>query len=143
MDSTIVMNRYFHRNSDAGGLRAALLALSLCTVALNGCYHPAEGFGKERDLTDDLHHRLQSGLFRPASDPTILQLYKDNSDKRAPHQIVRLSWEKGSLLIRADDHALIVFYMDQEATLSHAKVSSAKDIGLALQFRADYQHPIR
>jgi len=74
------------------------------------------------DITEDLHHRLISGIFEPGKDPFILHLRSGRDRKRTrplAGVFMRFSSVNGSFWVKTDEQALIVLYMDKEATFSH------------------------
>lgn len=110
-------------------------------------------FGQHSDITEDLHHRLQAGLFIPGTDPVIAHVIrrKNRIDKLrlafikrdAPHTYVRIYWEHGSFWVKSDDHAYVVMYMDWEATLSHVQLTTLKGFGSHRVFSDRGQIPFR
>ena len=109
----------------------------------------ARVLGQHTDITEDLHHRLQAGLFIPGKDPVISQVVRRENridklrlsfiNKDAPHTNVRISWERGSFWVKSDDHAHVVMYMDWEATLSHVQLTTLKGFG-SMRVFSDRDH---
>lgn len=98
-------------------------------------------FGRAKDISDDLYHRLRSGLFVPERDPVILQLFKNRA--KAPGETVRITWERGSLRVKTDRNAHVVVFMDRETISSHVNVFGPDYAGVALQFRSNMEGPIQ
>lgn len=149
MDMITVMNRFIHRVS--GVSLMCLFAVFLSA----GCQHTPDvpqGFGKEKDLTEDLYHRLKSGIFEVGKDPVVCRLIENQGVidlgkglfrlKKVPGKVVRVSWERGSFRVRSNDHGSVVIHMDAEAIYSHVHVSPPSGIGLGLRFFEHIEHPI-
>ena len=123
------------------GLTAALVCCgALLLLAACDDEKPA-AFGHAKDISDDLYHRLRSGLFVPERDPVILQVFKNRS--KAPGEILRVSWERGSMRVKTDRNAHLVVFMDREAISSHVNVTGPDYAGLSLQFRSNMEGPIK
>ena len=77
------------------------------------------------DLTEDLHHRILSGMFEPDSEPVLIQLHAQESDtspQPAGGQRLDLNHPCGTLGIDANEAGLIVLHLDIEALCSHIVV---------------------
>jgi len=135
MDTKTVMKPFFHQNNR---LTAALLCL---LAALTSSCHREIVFGKEKDLTEDLHHRLIARLWRPNEDPMILVAYRAEEPMRDIP--IRLTWEQGRFSVWPGDNGLVVFYMDDEASYGHLIAQCEEPYSIAVQFRSVYGHPIR
>lgn len=131
--------------------------LGIIAYFWNGCQKntsdPTVIWGKVHDVTEDLHHRLQAGLFEIGKDPLICEIINSQHSRKIsllPFQkrigaakMVRISWERGSFWVKSDDHALVITYLDAEAALSHIQITSLKGFQVVLQFREIIEHPIR
>ena len=135
----------------------AILVL-IAGFLMSGCQNSkldttAPVFGQHSDITEDLHHRLQSGLFIPELDPVVAHVIRHENlidklklpfiNQDAPHTNVRISWERGSFWVKSDDHAHVVIYMDWEATLSHVQLTTLKGFGNTRAFSDRDEIPIR
>ncbi len=111
-------------------------------------------FGQPKDVTEDLYHRLKSGMFEPGTDPFICQIVKiprvksftdllHTRSEKVPHQIARVSWDRGIFRVYADDMARVVIYMDEETLFSHVQIAVPKELGLSIEFREFIEHPFR
>jgi len=129
------MKPFFHQNN-----RMAVALLCILAALTSSC-HREIVFGKDKDITEDLHHRLIARLWRPNEDPMILLAYRDEEPVR--HIPIRLTWEQGTFSVWPDDHGLVVFYMDEEVTYGHHLAQCQEGYSAALQFRSAYGHPIR
>ena len=121
----------------------------------SGCHSPTEvpTFGKEKDITEDLYHRLKAGIFEPDREPVICQIWETPSlidtiiyklkMKKLPQKIVRISWERGTFHVQSDDLNRVVIYMDEETLFSHVQASTIKGLNLGLRFFEIIEHPIR
>ena len=150
------MNLFF-RQSKRINLAFKVLVVLLCIVALglSGCQElPSDTgviWGESKDVTEDLYHRLKSGIFEIRKDPLVCKLISNSSPKlRLPfkrkagaYKMARISWERGSFSVKSDDHALIVIYLDEEAVLNHIQIAPVKGFQLVRQFRLLIRHPIR
>ena len=153
MDTKIVINSFFRQSNQLG----KLTALALVVLILSGCQNPMSDapvkLGYEFDVTEDLYHHLKAGLFEPEKDPMICRVIKKPNlyeklklpfySKNAPHKMVRVSWERGSFWVESDDHALVVIYMDPEATFSHVQIATLEGFSLARIFREKNEVPVR
>lgn len=158
MDQTAVMKAFFHQNK-RHVLRLTFFAvmLNLIFCCWSGCEKSTSEtvvvWGKVHDVTEDLHHRLQAGLFEIGKDPLICEIIDSPRSgnisrlalkkKAGARKIARISWEGGSFWVKSDDHALIVTYLDAEAALSHIQIATSKGFQVTLQFREIIEHPIR
>jgi len=110
-------------------------------------------WGKAQDVTEDLHHRLQAGLFEIGKDPFICELRPHSfgneklrlpfKQKTGAYKRAHISWERGSFSVRADDHALVVVYLDAEMVFSHVQIATVKGLQVVRNFREIVQHPVR
>lgn len=98
-------------------------------------------FGRVKDVTEDLYHRLKAGMFDPATDPFICAVR--GSSRKVPYGIVRISWDRGTFRVRADDHGKVVIYMNEETVFSHVQMATLKEFRLTPQFSEFHQPPIR
>jgi hypothetical protein len=146
----------FHRP-----VRTALLLITAIICFCFGCQSKVDdidAFGKTKDVTEDLHHRLKAGIFKPGIDPFVCQILKPTSIfnfratfrlgprlkfQAVPRQKVRLSWDRGAFHIESDDQARVVIYMDEESTFSHVQIAPRKGLGLGVQFREINKRPFR
>ena len=157
MDMITVTNS-FHRLGKRMALLTGIIALLWC-----GCKNKPEdihAFGKVKDVTEDLYHRLKAGMFEPGTDPfvcqiveipnvsissisTFLRMKPSLRRKKVPHQVARISWERGTFRVQTDDLGRVVIYMDEEVLFSHVQIATLKVLGLSVQFREVNQHPFR
>lgn len=159
MDTIIVTKRFF-RQSDLLWNRMTLVLVILVQITallMSGCKNPMSDIpyllGHNIDVTEDLHHRLKAGLFEAGKDPVICEINRYSNlyqklrlpfyNDKAPHTMIRVSWERGSFWVRSDDKALVVIYMDAEAIFSHVQITTLEGFGSARQFRYTAEHPIR
>ncbi len=156
MKPATATNLFFHPNKRLDLIvKASVVILSFVVFSLCGCpQKPADTkvvWGKAKDVTEDLHHRLQAGLFEVDKDPFICKLIPDSSRKlRLPFKwitgadkMARISWERGSFWVKSDDHALIVIHLDEETALSHIQIAPINGFQVHRKFREIIQHPIR
>ena len=161
MEPTAVTNLFFRLNKRLDLIvKGSLVILIFVVFSLCGCLKKASDmevvWGRAEDFTEDLHHRLQAGIFEFGKDPFICELmpdlYHSSSDgkwrlpfkpRTGAHQMTRIFWERGSFWVRSDDHALIVIHLDEEAGLSHIQIAPLKGFYLVRQFREKIEHPIR
>ena len=158
MDTMIVTNFFSHQSNQFGLIALALAGfVQIILLILGGCQNPnsdtSPTFGHQIDVTEDLYHRLKAGLFEVRKDPLICQVLKRRnpdqklrfpfSKEEAPHQMVRISWERGSFWVKSDNHALVVIYMDEEAIFSHVQVATLEGFATSRIFRESIEHPIR
>lgn len=150
MDMITVTNRFIHR---VNGVSVVFVFVVLLCV---GCQNPPDApqnFGKEKDLTEDLYHRLKSGIFEVGKDPVVCRLIENQGViemgkgifriKKVPSKVVRVSWERGSFRVRSDDNGSVIIHMDNEAIYSHVHVFPPSGVGLGLRFYEHIEHPIR
>ena len=138
--------------------KEVMFFLAFVILIGNGCQHSQSDttspvFGQHNDITEDLHHRLRAGLFEVGKDPVIAHIIKKPNvysslglpfySELAPYTMVRVSWERGSFWVKSDDHALVVIYMDMEATYSHVHLSTLDGFRSYRGFRQTIKHPIR
>ncbi len=154
MDTMIVTKCFSHQGNRLGLMALALIFLIEIAV---GCQRPMDAdpsaLSRKTDITEDLYHRLKAGLFIAGKNPVILQIVKHPNlfhrlqlpfySIRAPREMARISWDRGSFWVAADDHALVVIYMDVEATYSHVQIETLEKFDNSRQFRREYEHPIR
>lgn len=137
------------------------LLTSILVLIWGGCEQKADdhhAFGKVKDVTEDLYHRLKAGMFEPGTDPFVCEIVEiprvvSISNffrmkplmrlKKVPREIVRISWERGTFQVQADDLGRVVIYMDEEVLFSHVQIATLKALGLSVQFREVTQHPFR
>ena len=123
---------------------------------MSGCQTPTSVpsvLGHQTDVTEDLHHRIQAGVFEVGKEPLVCLVEKasiENEKRRllfqsrkSPRELVRFSWERGSFWVQADDHALVVIYMDQEAIFSHVQIATSDKFSLVRKIREKIRIPIR
>ena len=151
---------FFSQSNLLGNLMLFSLIIFIQTIVnfMSGCQTSTSirpTFGQTSDLTEDMYHRLKAGLFEPENDPMIAEIIRKKSknpfhkigfpfySNKAPHTMVRLSWERGSFWVKSDDHAYIVIYMDMEATFSHVQLATLEGFGNIRKFRAGNERPIR
>ena len=123
----------------------------LIVFLLGGCQKSADrldSFGKQKDLTEDLYHRLKAGMFKVGKEPVVCQIVEtiDASSlklKRIPRGITRISWERGTFRVQSDDLGRVVIYMDEETLFSHVQVATLKGLGVNLLFFEDIKRPVR
>lgn len=156
----VVMQCFFRQNNRCVGCIALGFAIWVLMTGLltSGCQNSkldttAPVLGQYSDLTEDLHHRLQAGLFVPGKDPVVAHIIRHEKridklrlpfiNEDAPHTNVRISWERGSFWVKSDDHAHVVIYMDWEATLSHVQLTTFKGFGNSRVFSDRDKIPIR
>ena len=158
MNSIIAIKCSIHQNDGLGSMVLTWIILIKTIVFLiSGCQHPNPGtpsvLGRKTDITEDLYHRLKAGLFIAGKDPVIFNIEKTPNpsqklrfpfyNEKAPHKMVRIYWERGSFWVKSDDRALVVIYMDVEATYSHVQIATLEGFQNSRQFRETYKHPIR
>ena len=132
------------------------VVFQIAALLMGGCQTPTPdsiNLGKVSDTTEDLHHRLKIGMFEPETDPVIVLIEKKTNlnkklklpfyDKRVPHAMLRISWARGKFWVQADDHALVVIYMDQEAIFSHVQIATSDKFSLVRKIREKIRIPIR
>jgi hypothetical protein len=138
------MNLSRHPNNIRMGVSRGVKAVFACglLVLLVACEDKAPlTFGHAKDISDDLYHRLRAGLFVPVRDPVILQVFKNRA--KAPGEILRVTWERGSFQVKTDRNAHLVVFMDREAISSHVNIAGPDYAGMALQFRSNMEGPIK
>ena len=156
MDMITVTNLFFRQSKPLGQIMKKLvILLNIILFAIVGCQGPTadseRDFGKAADVTEDLYHRLQAGLFEIGKEPFICEFVTDSPRKfefpfrsrNGADQMARISWERGSFWIQTDDHALIVIYLDYETTLGHVQIAPSKGFQIVRQFREFIQRPVR
>lgn len=157
MAQKVVTNRSSLQSKRKPGwlVKHSVVLLGVITFTLNGCQrNPSETaqiWGKTRDVTEDLHHRLQAGIFEIGKDAFICELAPDSSwtlrmpfkQRTGAYKMARITWERGSFWVQTDDHALIVIYLDEETVFGHIQVSPAKGFFTLFQFREFPETPIR
>lgn len=124
----------------------------LSLLALSGCSLPS---GKSNwdntteiiDISEDLYHRMQAGLFVPGKEPLPLILMGgDPKGNLSPvaGQYLKLSWEMGSFWVKSNDRGQVILYMNREAAFSHVQMGPVA--GGALLVRREFienpVHPI-
>lgn len=118
---------------------------------LGGCHKSTDirdTFGKQKDLTEDLYHRLKAGMFKVGEEPIVCQIVETLEAsslklKTVPHVITRISWERGTFRVQSDDLGRVVIYMDEETLFSHVQVATLKGLGINLLFFEDIERPVR
>lgn len=155
----IVMNQFFRQSNQLKKLIAFafVILLQITAILISGCQSPISDsyttFGQTSDITEDLYHRLKAGLFEIGKDPVICRVVKKSNlyqrlrlpfySERAPHKMVRVFWERGSFWVKSDDHALVVIYMDVEATFSHVQIATLEGLGNDREFMESTERPIQ
>lgn len=124
---------------------ACLAAIVVLVFISEGCEkkvaEDGNAFGKRKDVTEDLHHRLKAGMFDPSTDPFVCEIISIRG--QVSHGIVRISWDRGTFRVRADDLGKVVMYMDEESVFSHIQMAVYKRFALSTQFREFHDPPIR
>ena len=156
MDTITVTNLFFHRSKPLSRtVKKLVILLNIILFAILGCQGPAadseRDFGKAADVTEDLYHRLQAGLFEIGKEPFICEFVTNSprkfefpfSRRKGAYQMSRISWDRGSFWVQTDDHALIVVYFDDETTLGHIQIAPSKGFQIVRQFREFIQRPVR
>ena len=156
MNPKIVMNLFSRQGRQLGLIvKILVVLLSVISLILIGCQtRPSDtefALGKVEDVTEDLHHRLWAGFFEIGKEPFICKLTPDSSQelrlsvkkRTGAYKMARVSWERGSFWVKADDHALIVIYLDEEVTFSHLQIAPIKGFKVVRQFRELIEHPVR
>ena len=153
----ITATNLFPRQSKRLGslIKGWVVLLGIITLTLSGCQRkPSDTrfiWGISKDITETLHHRLQARIFEIGKDAVICELIPKHSwslripfkPRTGAHETARISWERGSFWVQADDHALIVVYLDEETILSHIQVTPMKGFQILFQFREFIKTPIR
>lgn len=129
-----------------------VFAVMLVSISV-GCRKPTDishTFGKQKDLTEDLHHRLKADMFEIGKEPVVCRITQiANSGANmpelisAPHEIARISWDRGAFRVRSDDLGFIVIYMDEEVLFSHVHVATHERFVVNLLFFEEIKHPVR
>lgn len=136
---------------------ALILTVQITLLIQSGCQtptpHTPRALGPGIDITENIYHRLKAGLFEIKKDPVILRVVKKPAQdtkffhpldlKKAPHTMVRVSWELGSFFVKSDNRALVVIYLNNEAALSHIQVAPLEGFNLNQHFREKVQPPIQ
>lgn len=140
---------------------APLAAILILVFIESGCQQPSQAidaFGKTTDVTESVHHRLKAGMFDSAKDPFVYQIVKTPAFgtlraflrnpaamqfKKVPHQMTRISWDRGTFRVRSDDQGRVVIYMDEETLLSHVQLATLEKFKNSIQFREVNQRPFR
>ena len=155
MAQTIVTKLSSHQNKRLGLPFKNLIVLLGVILLLSGCQRPpaemSSLWGKTKDVTEDLHHRLQSGIFEIGKDPVICELIPELSwtlripfkSRTGAYEAARIAWERGSFWVQSDDHALIVVYLDEETIFNHVQVTPVKGFKILFQFRESLEKPVR
>ena len=102
-----------------------------------------DDFGKTTDVTESVHHRFKAGMFDPVIDPFICEIIEPKTIREVPHQLTRISWDRGAFWVQADDKGSVVIYMDEEALFSHVQIATVKNLERAVIFREHLIRPIR
>jgi hypothetical protein len=106
----------------------------------------------EVDLTEDLHHRLQAGLFLPEREPLVMRLTRPAPGTEfeqglllpAARTYLRFQWDRGTFDVRSDEHGAVVVHLDREAALSHLTAVVPPTLaGMSRDFPEYPVHPIR
>ncbi|MEH0007930.1 MAG: hypothetical protein V6Z82_04330 [Flavobacteriales bacterium] len=114
-------------------------------------------FGDTTDVTESVYHRLKAGMFDPATDPIVYKTIKllhfrdirqlsgelPLGFKEVPHEVVRISWDRGAFRVQSDDKGRVVIYMDAETLLSHVQISTLKEFNNMIEFREFLSKPFR
>ena len=136
-------------------IKGWVILLGIITLTLSSCdktnLNTTLIWGKTKDVTENLHHRLQAEIFEIGKDPLICELIPEPSWKlRMPfkpitgaHETARISWARGSLWVKTDDHALIVIYLDEETIFNHIQIAPTKGFQILFQFREFLEIPVR
>ena len=123
-----------------------VMFLMVFITLLGACHTQVDDiddFGKTTDVTESVHHRFKAGMFDPAIDPFICEIIEPKTIREVPHQITRVSWDRGAFWVRADDKGLVVIYMDEEALFSHVQIATVKNLERAVIFREHLIRPVR
>lgn len=155
MDMITATNSFRHPG------KALALLIGIIALIWGGCGNKPKDisdFGKAKDVTEDIYHRLKAGMFEPSIDPLVCQIMAVPSVsninalrhtkpptklKRTPRKIARVSWERGSFRVQSDDLGRVVIYMDEETLFSHVQVATLDGLGIGLQFFEIVSQPIR
>ncbi len=114
----------------------AALALSFgCEAEPEGSVRPFEAI----DLTSDLFHRAQSGMFAPDREPVFLRTQHPIGPESKRHDFEFHS-DFGSFWIRPDARGRAVVYMDPQMFFSHWAASN--DLPFARTFTEWPKHPL-
>ena len=154
MDTMIATKCFFHQSNRFRSMAlASVILVQIALFLMSSCQPPESTLGAETDITEDLYHRLKAGLFEPGRHPVICRILKNSHplhklripfySEEAPHEMVRFSWERGSFWVKSNDRALVVIYMDVEATYSHVQMATLERFNNSREFRKRYEHPIR
>ena len=116
------MNLFFHLSSLCANSIAKFFLVVFCILVLilSSC-HELE-LHQGHDITEDLHHRLISGLFEPGKDPFIIHIRsrgRNETSRPIVESYVRFSSVNGSFWVKSNEGASVIMYMDTEATFSH------------------------
>lgn len=94
------------------------------------------------DVTDDLHHRMRAGLFRPDREPLVVSLLTAAGETEGtPGAQLRITTELGSMRVRNDESGHVVLYMNGETVSSHLRITPLA--GCTSEFARDVRHPVR
>lgn len=156
MAQTTVTNLSSHQSKRFESVvKGWIVLLGIIMLTLSSCERKSlDGspvWGKTKDVTENLHHRLQAEIFEIDKDPVICELIpKPSWTLRVPfkprtgtREQVRISWERGSFWVKTDDHALVVIYLDKETVFGHIQVSPSNGFQILFQFRELLETPIR
>ena len=139
------MSVFFHLSSLYANAIAkfSLIAFCVSVLILSSCDEPE--LGMNQDITEDLHHRLSAGMFKPGKDPFFIRIHtRGRSSKSQPAvgSFVHFSWENGSFSVKADEGASVVMYMDTEAIFSHINFSADRRYSLSTLYTEYPQRPV-
>ena len=132
---------------------ALVICVQIIVILMSGCQNSTlYTWGEELDITEDLYHRIKAGLFEVGEEPVVCHIVRYPNlytrlrlpfySESAPHTMVRVSWERGSFLVKSDDQALVVIYMDSEVIFSHVHIATPEGFSNDREFRGKGEHPI-
>lgn len=156
MKQKTVMNLFSHQNKPFALLViGCILLLSVIALSVGGCQRNNAGtamtWGKTKDVTEDLYHRLRAGIFEIGKDPLICELIPQRvwrlgipfKHRTGSNETLRITWERGSFWVQSDDHALVVVYLDEETVFNHIEVTPTAGFHTLFQFRESVEVPVR
>ena len=128
-------------------LYGALLCLGLlpCCQWLNKGSGPLKTGGAATDITEDLHHRMMSGVMNLQKEPLIVSVPNpENRARDVPNAYIRVSWELGTFWVKANDNGLLVTHWNTDVIYGHVTVTGSNAGKGTRRYFLEYpHHPVK
>lgn len=119
----------------------------LCLALLSSCQsnQPLEPSPFYIDVTEDFHHRMQSGALNLQKEPLVIAPLSNDQKSlvKMKNSYLRMSWELGSFWVKSNEESLVVMYWNSDVIYGHVQIASAEQGSTFRHFLPNPIHPVQ